>query len=144
MVQKTTEKSKAPPMSLTFRAKATSSPGASHMQRKGTGMAQEPRLASHNEPSREGSNHPRVPDQVKRDSVNVLSSRPSVVVDGSTSTTRAVASESVRRSSDTDSIELLSDAEHPHARDIYKHMQEFQKPFDGEEDKPNVHWKGRA
>lgn len=135
MVKKTKEKGSTPHTSLTIRAKATGSPGASHTQRNETGITQEARLASQNERGRLPSTHIHVPEERKRKSAYGPQQGASGAAEGSTSSTRAVASETARRPSDTESIELLSDPDHPHARDIHKNMQVFQKPFDEKDNK---------
>ena len=107
-------------------------------------MTQEARLASNNEPGRGANDHARVTDGQTPTSAHTFQARTFGVAEGSISTTRAVASDTPRRPSDTDSIELGPNPEHPHARDMHKDMQEFQKPFDGKDENANGHWNGKA
>jgi hypothetical protein len=144
MVQKANVKGKAPPPGLTIRTKASGSPGASHTQRDGTAMTQEARLASNNETGRGANDHARVTDRQTPSSAHTFQAQISVVAEGSTSTTNAVGSDTPRRSSDTDSIELGPDPEHPHARHMQESLQEFQKPFDGKDENSNGHGNGQA
>jgi hypothetical protein len=107
-------------------------------------MIQEARLASNNEPRRAANGYAHASEMQNSNLAPGLQSQTPTATEGSISTTHAVASETARRPSDTDSIELKPDPNHPHARAIHKDIQVFEKPFDGKEDKPNAHYNGLA
>ena len=120
---------------IRINPQAMGSTEASRAQRSDSNTTQSTRLSSNNESGCLGNNHAqRIDGQVSSPSTD-LQTQSTGALARSISTTHAIAPESARRPSNSDSIELDENPEHPHACDMRNNIQELTKPFDGNDKK---------
>ena len=116
----------------------------SHAQRTDSNTTQSTRLSSNNESGRLGNNHVHSINGQVSSPTTGLQTQTTGALARSISTTHAIPSESARRPSNSDSIELDENPEHPHACAMKKDLQELTKPFDRNDEKQSKYWNGQA
>ena len=110
---------------------------ATRTQRTTSDATQTTRSSLNKESGRRNNSHIHSINGQASNPATGLQTQITSALESSIGTTDAIPPGSERRSSNSDSIDLCENPEHPHACDINRDIQEFTKPFDRNDEKSN-------